>query len=241
MRILHFSSQVPSGLGGKVLTRKRRDIKTLKFKYNRTAEISAVLFFWGGLMKKIAVLLVLFAFLFAGCSGGNIPASSENGYSLLSNKTLGWGFRRTQGGPEFSKEQIRQMAENNCIYKENLKETGEYIISNYLENDINKELRLVVSLVVSTAIDTDQMAYENMAEIIEYKNSIGRRITDLNVVPGNLNPENSDNTENDTGIAQRVIIMPPLGGDKSNTSEKLMLNSEECINYKRKRFGFLIP
>jgi len=117
-----------------------------------------------------------------------------------------------------------------------LKETGQYIISSYLENDVSKELRLVVSLVVSTATDSDQLAYENMAEIIEYKNSIGRRITDVNVIPGNQNPETVDDLENDTGVAQRVIIMPPLGGEHLLTSEELIVNNEECIIGKRNNF-----
>ena len=76
-------------------------------------------------MKKIAALMVFFVFIFAGCSGGNVPASNES--KSLSNKTLGWGFRRTEKGPEFSKEQIHQMTENGCIYKENTDEKNIFL------------------------------------------------------------------------------------------------------------------
>ena len=148
---------------------------------------------------------------------------------LLTDKTktnadFGWEIK--------TKNELDGIVQN----KDCIKESGQYIVSNYLENDINKELRLVVSLVVSTATDSDQLAYENMAEIIEYKNSIGRRITDLEVIPGNYNPENAEITEKDTGIAQRVIIMPPLGGAYSSANEELIVNSEECIIDKRKFF-----
>jgi len=125
--------------------------------------------------------------------------------------------------------------------KDILKETGQYITSNYLEDGISKELRLVVSLVISSANEADELAYENIAEVIEYKNNIGRRITDLSVIPGNHNPENMEATENDTGIAQRAIIIPPLGGEKMLTSEELIANSEECIIEKRKYLKFLLP
>lgn len=146
------------------------------------------------------------------------------------NSDFGWEIK--------TKNELDGIVQNKDI----LKDSGEYIISNYLENDISKELRLVVSLVISTATDSDELAYENMAEIIEYKNNIGRRITDLSVIPGNHNPENIETTENDTGIAQRVIIMPPLGGAQKSTSEELIVNSEKCIfEGKRKYMKTLIP
>jgi len=127
--------------------------------------------------------------------------------SSKTNADFGWEIKQ--------KNDLDGVVKNKNI----LKETGQYIVSNYLENDISKELRLVVSLVISTANDADQLAYENIAEVIEYKNNIGRRITDLTVIPGNHNPENIVATENDTEVAQRVIIIPPLGGAHSSASE----------------------
>jgi len=117
------------------------------------------------------------------------------------NADFGWQIK--------TKNELDGVVQNKSM----LKESGQYVVSDYLENDITKELRLVVSLVISTSSEADELAYENSAEIIEYKNSIGRRITDLSVIPGNHNPEEITALENDTGIAQRVIIMPPLGGN----------------------------
>jgi len=127
--------------------------------------------------------------------------------SSKTNADFGWEIKQ--------KNDLDGVVKNKNI----VKETWQYIVSNYLENDISKELRLVVSLVISTANDADQLAYENIAEVIEYKNNIGRRITDLTVIPGNHNPENIVATENDTEVAQRVIIIPPLGGAHSSASE----------------------
>ena len=55
-------------------------------------------------------------------------------------------------------------------------------------------------------------------------------------MPGNHNPENMETTEEDTGIAQRVIIMPPLGVAHSSTSEELIVNNEKCIINNRNKF-----
>lgn len=131
--------------------------------------------------------------------------------------------------------QIKQKSELTDVVQDKniLKDSGQYVISDYLENNISGELRLVVSLVISTHSDIDQLAYENTAEIIEYKNNIGRRITDLNVIPGNQNPGNIEITENDTAFAQRVIIMPPLGSAQTNITKELIVNIEEKIINKR--------
>lgn len=51
----------------------------------------------------------------------------EAHYDSLSNKTQGWGFRRTENGPEFTKEQICQMENYGCIYKENTTEKNIYL------------------------------------------------------------------------------------------------------------------
>jgi len=151
------------------------------------------------------------------------------------NADFGWQIK--------AKNELDGIVENKNI----LKESGQYIISDYLYNDINQELRLVVSLVISTATDSDQLAYENMAEFIEYKNNIGRRITDLNVIPGNQNPEDIEPVENDTDVAQRVILMPPLGirkADAKNVGADVSVCPffEECSLFERRKFmKCLIP
>ena len=78
-------------------------------------------------MRKITALIILVAFVFSGCAGGSVSTSGNSYYAALSNKTRGWGFRRTEDGPEFTAEQIRQMTENHCIYKENSAEKNIFL------------------------------------------------------------------------------------------------------------------
>ena len=64
-------------------------------------------------MKKLFILIVLLAIL-TGCQDVRQTAVGE-----LSNKTIGWGFRRTESGPEFTEEQKTTMNKYGCIYREN--------------------------------------------------------------------------------------------------------------------------
>lgn len=68
-------------------------------------------------IKKLSLFLCFILFL-SGCS--SLQATSDNVviYEKLSNKKEGWGFRRTENGPDFSKNQIRLMDEYGCIYRE---------------------------------------------------------------------------------------------------------------------------
>lgn len=77
-------------------------------------------------MKKFSLFLCL-VLLFSGCSA--LPTTSDSivTYEKLSNKKEGWGFRRTENGPDFSREQIRLMNEYGCIYKENGDEKSIYL------------------------------------------------------------------------------------------------------------------
>ena len=70
--------------------------------------------------------------LFSGCETTSVSTKKVNDkkneyYSSLSTKKQGWGFRRTENGPEFSEEQISQMEEFGCIYKENTGEKNIYL------------------------------------------------------------------------------------------------------------------
>lgn len=81
-------------------------------------------------MKRLALLLCILMIL-SGCDS-SLPAKSdsiktEEYYSTLSSKKQGWGFRRTENGPEFSEDQIRQMNEYNCIYKEDTEDKNLYL------------------------------------------------------------------------------------------------------------------
>ena len=72
-------------------------------------------------MKKIFSLIIILAML-TGCESIQKTSAGE-----LSNKTAGWGFRRTQNGPEFTEEQKNTMAEYGCMYCENTDEKNIYL------------------------------------------------------------------------------------------------------------------
>ncbi len=83
-------------------------------------------------MKKPLFFLLCVSILFTACSNTTVPTKSssiksEEYYDTLSDKVCGWGFRRTENGPEFTEDQIRQMNEYDCIYKEDTTEKNIYL------------------------------------------------------------------------------------------------------------------
>ncbi len=87
---------------------------------------SVIFFVWVKYMKKLSLFLCLILFL-SGCASSVTTGNSVNLYESLSNKKQGWGFRRTESGPEFSADQVRLMNEYGCIYKEDTKSKNIYL------------------------------------------------------------------------------------------------------------------
>lgn len=82
-------------------------------------------------MKQLSLILCVLMIL-SGCGASSVSTKSnsiqtEEYYETLSNKKQGWGFHRTENGPEFSEDQIRQMNEYECIYKEDTTEKNIYL------------------------------------------------------------------------------------------------------------------
>lgn len=78
---------------------------------------SVILLFKGLIIIKKLFIFVLCILLLSGCSDTS-TVGSDAIYENLSEKKEGWGFRRTEEGPEFSENQIRQMNEYGCIHRE---------------------------------------------------------------------------------------------------------------------------
>ena len=72
-------------------------------------------------MKKFFILIMIIVML-TGCQSVRMTSGSE-----LSNKTTGWGFRRTENGPEFTEEQKNIMNKYVCMYRENTDEKNIYL------------------------------------------------------------------------------------------------------------------
>ena len=71
-------------------------------------------------MKK-AFILIFACIVLSGCSD-TAPVFSNN-----PERAVGWGFRRTENGPEFTKEQISQMNKYGCIFKEDTTQKNIYL------------------------------------------------------------------------------------------------------------------
>ena len=88
-------------------------------------------------MKRLFLIFMSVLLFLCGCDGNEASVSvagnnvvlpkSDDYYCSLDNKRCGWGFRRTENGPEFTDGQISQMEEYGCIYKENTKEKNLYL------------------------------------------------------------------------------------------------------------------
>lgn len=81
-------------------------------------------------MKKIFIIITILIIFLFGCTAPdseNVLSPEAKTYGELSSKKEGWGFRRTENGPEFTENQIKQMEKYNCIYKENTDEKNIYL------------------------------------------------------------------------------------------------------------------
>ena len=77
-------------------------------------------------MKKSCLVLCLILFI-TGCTSSVTTGNNMTSHENLSNKKQGWGFRRSENGPEFTADQIRLMSEYDCLYKEDTQEKNIYL------------------------------------------------------------------------------------------------------------------
>lgn len=73
---------------------------------------------------------------------------------------------------------------------------------------------MVASKVVSGESDTEDMVYDNSAEIIEYTSVTGR-VTKLSTTVGNLNMNSNPEYEDDSDFTERITLAPPTGLEKA--------------------------
>lgn len=99
------------------------------------------------------------------------------------------------------------------------KETTQVLINESLSNKGLKpgekaEVYLTLNKVLSAHDETDELSYNNMAEIIEISNDVGRR--NGSKVVGNQHVEGMP-IESDADNSDTVIITPPYGENKNNS------------------------
>ena len=84
-------------------------------------------------------------------------------------------------------------------------------------------VNLVLSKTLSPQDDDDTLTYSNVAEILQYSNTVGRR--DMDAIPGNQEPnqlkdeslsnEQQLTYERDSDFPERILITPPTGANKA--------------------------
>lgn len=160
------------------------------------------------------------------------------------NEDYNWEFK--QNKDELS--DMEQSLLDNDEESEGLKER-EYLIGTMEKQpDGTFETRLVVSKLISSNLEEEDLIWSNSTEIIVYSNNEGRRLkweneadlkeTDKNI-PGNLSPKYIDEERNyitnksvDMSKAEDVFIIPPFGREN-----KLFINLNKYIEQKNKFFN----
>lgn len=97
---------------------------------------------------------------------------------------------------------------NSIVQTETLKKDLIPISEGATDDQTTISTKLVLSQLITAQNDTDDLTYDNIAEIIKTTNSVGRRMA-YSVV-GNQNPTDIP-TEVDAAKAERVMILPPFG------------------------------
>ena len=70
------------------------------------------------------------------------------------------------------------------------------------------EIQLILTQLITSQNEDDDLTYDNIGEIVKISNDVGRRMAYS--VQGNQNPKEAP-TEPDSSMAERVVILPPFG------------------------------
>lgn len=86
-------------------------------------------------------------------------------------------------------------------------QTGDFATALQPEQEVEKQI--ILTQLITPENEQDDLTYDNMVEIVQTSNTVGRRMA-FSVV-GNQDPLASKPSEVDTAMAERVIILPPFG------------------------------
>lgn len=95
----------------------------------------------------------------------------------------------------------------------------------YKENGYISQITLTVTKTVSSQDDTKNMQYDNLAEVVKYENSVGRR--DVTSISGNANPKEGEfktaQKERDSSATELITFAPPTGIEVQNVMKNQIL------------------
>lgn len=105
--------------------------------------------------------------------------------------------------------------------KNDLKNTGfmkklvPFAAFNEDENSYETQMKLVTSRVAGADTSSEDMTFDNIAEIVKFESSVGKR--DIEAVPGNTNPSEGEFKasleERDTSATELITLTPPTGAN----------------------------
>lgn len=118
-----------------------------------------------------------------------------------------------------SLESIEKMEENGYLDPEvelESKDIHQIIINESLKNEAlvpgdTRTVELTLSKTLSTSEDAEDPSFDNIAEILQYTNTVGRRSD----IPGNQDPTEAP-IEGDADWTETVTITPPTGENRSH-------------------------
>ena len=100
-------------------------------------------------------------------------------------------------------------------------------VDNQSSYQYKSEIGLTITKAVSAQDDADNLAYDNLTEIVKFENSVGRK--DITVVTGNANPKFGEFTtaleERDSSATELITFTPPTGltVEESMTTQVLVI------------------
>ena len=128
--------------------------------------------------------------------------NGQNGEgSKLVNGTVAGVIKKNVGGRDVNQY-------NSIVQTETLKKALVPQTKNSNSADTSISTKLVLSQLITAQNDTDDLTYDNIAEIVKTTNSVGRRMAYS--VAGNQDPTQIP-SEVDAAKAERVMILPPFG------------------------------
>ncbi len=159
---------------------------------------------------------------YPGAAGG-IGSGDENSTrgNLQYNSTENSGWEVKNASDLTSEKLVKYTTDSNDVTSAVLNKYKTILIHNYTDTEgtllpaiydeaksKTGDVKLTLSQVMTTESTSDELVYKNIAEIVQLKNSVARKME--HSTPGNQNPD-EEIQEVDADVAQSVTILPPFG------------------------------
>ena len=143
--------------------------------------------------------------------------------SLVFKEDLNPGWKLIENTDLKSVDEMKQngyLDNNLSVAYKNIKNeekpVSQIIVNDTLADDPltpgqSASVELVLTKTISSADESDDLSYNNVAETIQFTNLVGRK----DDIPGNKAPYEAVPGENDSDYTEEVIITPPTGENRS--------------------------